>query len=77
MEEGEQLMDYTVVIRKAESGRYIASCPAIPECHAQGDSYEEAIQNAKEALSLCIEHIREQGQELPQEMGSVKVAVSG
>ena len=77
MEEGEQLMDYTVVIRKAESGHYIASCPAIPECHAQGDSYEEAIQNAKEALSLCIEHIREQGQELPQEMGSVKVAVSG
>ena len=70
-------MDYTIVIRKAKSGRYIASCPAIPECHAQGESYEEAVQNAKEALSLCIEYMREQGQELPQEMGSVKVAVPG
>jgi predicted RNase H-like HicB family nuclease len=68
-------MDYTIVIRKAESGCYIASCPVIPECHAQGNSYEEAIQNAKEALSLCIEYMREQGQELFQEMGSVKVAV--
>jgi len=70
-------MDYTIVVRKVETGRYIASCPVIPECHAQGDTYEEAIQNAKEALSLCIEYMREQGQELPQEMGSEKVAVSG
>lgn len=68
-------MDYTVVVRMAESGRYIASCPVIPECHAQGDTYEEAMQNAREALLLCLEYMREQGQQLPQEAGANKVTM--
>ena len=68
-------MNYTIVVRRSDSGRYIASCPCIPECHAQGDSYEGAIQNAKEALQLCIEYMREQGQKLPEEIGSEKALV--
>jgi predicted RNase H-like HicB family nuclease len=68
-------MNYTIVVRRAASGRYLASCPCIPECHTQGDTYEEAIQNAKEALQLCIQYIREQGERLPEEVGSEKVLV--
>jgi len=55
-------MSYTIVVWRSLSGHYIASCPSIPECHAQGDTYEEAIQNAKEALQLCVEYIQEQWQ---------------
>ena len=73
--EGEEIVNYTVVVRRSETGRYIASCPAIPECHAQGDTYDEAIRNAREALQLCIEYLLEQKQSLPQEVGSEKVIV--
>ena len=34
-------MEYTVVIRKAPDGFYIASCPLIPEACTQGETYEE------------------------------------
>jgi len=68
-------MNYTIIVRRVESGRYIANCPIIPECHAQGDTYDEAVRNAKESLQLCVEYILEQGQKLPEEVGSEKVAV--
>lgn len=38
-----------------EEGYFIASVPAIPGCHTQGKTYEEAIGNAKEAIELCLE----------------------
>lgn len=68
-------MNYTIVVRRSLSGHYIASCSSIPECHAQGDTYEEAIQNVKEALQLCVEYMQEQGERLPEEVGSEKVLV--
>ena len=68
-------MDYTIVVRRSVSGHHIASCPSIPECHAQGDTYEEAVHNAKEALRLCIEYMEQQGERLPEEVGSEKVLV--
>ena len=48
-------MEYTVVIRQAPDGIYIASCPLLPEARAQGESYEECIANIKEVTELCIE----------------------
>lgn len=43
-----------VVFIKDENG-YYAHCPELPGCHSQGDSYEEARENIKEALELYIE----------------------
>jgi len=53
-------MQYTAIIRKAPDGFYIASCPLIPEAHAQGETYEECLANIKEVLVLCLEYRREQ-----------------
>jgi predicted RNase H-like HicB family nuclease len=39
--------------------------PDFPGCITQGDSPEEAIENAKEALGLHIEGMVAEGQELP------------
>ncbi len=69
-------MEYTVVIRKAPDGFYIASCPLIPEAHAQGETYEECLANMKEVLTLCIEYRKEQGEEIPQEIDAKKVVVA-
>ena len=41
-------MEYTVIIRKAPDRFYMASCPLIPEAHAQGETYEERVANIKE-----------------------------
>ncbi|MHB1664622.1 MAG: type II toxin-antitoxin system HicB family antitoxin [bacterium] len=43
-----------IVIEKDEYG-YYAYCPELKGCQTQGDSYEEAIDNIKEAIELYLE----------------------
>ncbi|MBE0525236.1 MAG: type II toxin-antitoxin system HicB family antitoxin [Methanosarcinales archaeon] len=50
-----------VVIEKDEHG-YFAMCPALQGCYSQGDTYEEAIENIKDAIRLHIEDIIESGE---------------
>ena len=69
-------MEYTVIIRKAPDGFYIASCPMIPEARAQGETHEECMANIKEVLELCLEYRRERGEEIPEEIGTSKVTVA-
>ena len=58
------MMEYTVFIRKAPDGFYLASCPLVPEAHAQGETNEECMANIKEVLELCLEYRREPGEEI-------------
>jgi len=69
-------MEYTVIIRKAPDGFYIASCPLIPEAHAQGETYDDCMTNIKEVLELCLECRKERGEEIPQEMEAKKVIIA-
>ena len=69
-------MEYTVIIRKAPDGFYIASCPLVPEAHAQGETYEKCIANIKEVLELCLEYRKEHGEEIPEEIGANRVTVA-
>ena len=50
-------MNFKVVLQEAEEGGYIVSCPALPECHSQGDDVEEAKKNIKEAIVGCLESL--------------------
>lgn len=47
-------LNFNVVITQDEDGIYVADCPAIPGCHSQGSTYEEAEKNIKEAIKLCL-----------------------
>ncbi|WP_255332948.1 type II toxin-antitoxin system HicB family antitoxin [Methanocalculus taiwanensis] len=39
-------MKFQVVVREdPEDGGYNVSCPAIPGCHSQGETVEEALEN--------------------------------
>jgi predicted RNase H-like HicB family nuclease len=53
-------MNFKVVLQEAEEGGYIVSCPALPGCHSQGDSMEEALKNIKEAIVGCLESLAEE-----------------
>ena len=43
-----------VVIEKDENG-YYAFCPELEGCQSQGDTFEEALNNVKEAIELYLE----------------------
>ncbi len=43
-----------------EDGGFIVSCPALPGCHSQGESQEEALENIKEAIAGCMQSLAEE-----------------
>jgi antitoxin HicB len=53
-------MIFKVVLRSdEEDGGFNVSCPALPGCHSQGDTEEEAIENIKDAIRGCLEVLNE------------------
>lgn len=69
---------FSVVIEKDKDG-YYAFCPELQGCYTQGDSYEEAMDNIKDAVRLHIEDRIEVGEEIPQSesvsLTSLEIAV--
>jgi len=58
---------YTVHIEPAEEGGFVASFPALPGCQTQGETFEEVIAMAKEALVGFLETMHRHGQPIPEE----------
>jgi predicted RNase H-like HicB family nuclease len=46
---------FTVVLRPGEDGWIVAECPLLPGCISQGRTRDEALDNIREAIALCIE----------------------
>ncbi len=54
-------MRFPVVIYQEEVGGFSVVCPSLPGCHSQGESLEEALANAREAVELWLEVMKEDG----------------
>jgi len=55
------------VIIEADSDGYYVSCPALQGCYSQGETYEEAMNNIKDAIRLHIEDRLASGEEIPEQ----------
>ena len=70
---------YKIVIEPAEEGGYVVSCPAVRGTYSQGETFDEAILNIREAIELSLECYREDGVPFPDDVEvtieEVKVAV--
>jgi predicted RNase H-like HicB family nuclease len=62
-------MQYTVVVHSAEEGGYWVDVPTLPGCFSQGETIEEAMKNAREAIELHIQGLKDDGQDIPKEEG--------
>ena len=68
-------LQYSIFIQWSEEDRvYIVSLPEFGAyAHTHGDTYEEALKNAREVLELLIEDYRARGKALPEPL-TTKVA---
>jgi antitoxin HicB len=66
-----------VVLEPSPDGGYVAVVPALPGCYSQGDSVEEALAGAREAIELTVEDMEARGEPIPDASGELvaKVAV--
>ena len=61
---------YEIIIYWSEQDRvFIADVPELPGCMAHGATHEEALSNAKQAMSLWLEAARDEGQPIPNPRG--------
>ena len=69
---------FSAVIEKDRDG-YYAFCPELQGCYTQGDTYEEVLENIKDAIRLHVEDRVEDGEEILQpesvSLTSLKVEV--
>ncbi len=49
----------SVEIEPLEEGGYLATCPAIPGCHAEGQTVGEALDNLRDVARVIYELSRE------------------
>lgn len=60
---------YTILLTPdTEEGGYVVDVPSLPGCHTQGDTLEEAIANAREAIAAWIKDAEKHGEPVPDEM---------
>ena len=62
---------YTLHIERAEEGGYVAFFPALEGCHTQGETIEEVVAMAKDALAGYLESLRAHGDQIPEEKARV------
>lgn len=60
-----RVLEYSVVIHDAEEGGYWLEVPALEGCFTQGETMDEILENAKEAIALYLEGLAETGEEIP------------
>lgn len=63
-------MRQVIFIPDSEFGGFTAIVPSLPGCNSEGDTFEEAIANIKEAIELYIEDLIEDGEEVPEDLHS-------
>jgi predicted RNase H-like HicB family nuclease len=66
-------MKFSITIDRDEDGVWIAECPSIPGCVSQGTTKDEAVENIKEAIHMCLEVRAEKGIPLTIETRQVEV----
>jgi antitoxin HicB len=61
---------FVIVLEPQPEGGFTVTVPALPEVVTEGDTEEEALTMAREAIELAIAHRRAKGLEVPADTSS-------
>jgi predicted RNase H-like HicB family nuclease len=56
---------YTVILRKEPEGSYTVVVPALPGCLTEGNSIEQALEMARDAIPLFLDALKDLGKPIP------------
>ena len=69
-------LNYRILLRQEVEGGYTVIVPTLPGCVTFGDTIDEAIEMAREAIELYLESLREHGEEIPTEDKTLEYTVT-
>ncbi len=59
---------YHVILEKEPVGGYHASCPTLKGCHSEGETEQETLNNAREAIEVYLESLAAHNEPIPQDL---------
>jgi antitoxin HicB len=62
-----KIYKFTAVFEKNEDGGYTVTVPSLPGCISEGDTFDEALENIKEAITLYLEVMKKDGEKIKEE----------
>ena len=71
-----QHRSYRILLTKEPEGGYTVNVPSLPGCITYGETLDEAIAMAKEAIELYLESLIAYGEPLPTEENTFEYSVS-
>ena len=69
-------MNYKILLRKEPEGGYTVIVPSLPGCVTYGETVEEAIEMAREAIELYIESLESNNEQVPTEDGTLEYTIT-
>lgn len=58
-------LSYRVILEPAEEGGFLVRIPTFPHIHTEGDTKEQALEMARDAIVLELSYFRDRGLPLP------------
>ncbi len=69
-------LTYKLHLQKALEGGFTVTVPALPGCITEGDTLEEAVARATEAIEVYIEELKARGEEIPEETDTFEYSLN-
>ena len=66
---------FTVIVQRDEEGNFLAICPALQGCYAEGDTPEEAMKYLKDVIQLHVEDRQARNEPIYEEVFSQRVDI--
>lgn len=70
------VLEYNAIFQREDEGGYSVWIPSLPGCASQGETFEEALSNIREAISLYLEDDRESLEESSNSKNQFMVPVT-
>jgi antitoxin HicB len=71
-----QTHTYKLLLNKEPEGGFTVNVPALPGCITYGNTLDEAISNAREAIELYIETLVEDGEPIPDDKETLEYSLT-
>lgn len=60
----QKILEYNVIFQEEKAGGYSVWVPELPGCASQGETFDEALANIKEAIQLYLEETKKESPDL-------------
>jgi len=68
--------NYKILLTKEDEGGYMVTVPALAGCITQGDTIDEALIMAQEAIELYIEELKARGEKVPDNSNTLEYSLN-